>query len=128
MVYLNDGFAGFTPEPGFQTSLLNPDLILARDFDGDGRLDLAALNYRRNLDDPGSVQILFNTGSLSFDPAPPFFPASEVPFPEWLVTADFDRDGAADLALTDQVNGELSVFLNQFGIQAASVKGWDRYR
>jgi hypothetical protein len=69
-----------------------PQAVLAADFDGDGKLDLAVAN-----DD--DVSILLGRGDGTFAPQARF-PAAL--FPNSMVSGDFDGDGIVDLALIDE--------------------------
>ncbi|MFY9345066.1 MAG: VCBS repeat-containing protein [Planctomycetota bacterium] len=77
-----------------------PADVVAADFTGDGRLDLAV--SRTNQSD---IQVLRNDGAT-------FTPFLSVPvgqFPNYLVTADFNRDGRADLVVSNAVSGTVTV-------------------
>jgi hypothetical protein len=82
--------SAFYPVPGIGPSLL------AADFNGDGFADLAATET-----DPsgqGNVVILLGKGDGTFQ-APAKFPAGMYAY--YLATADFNGDGAPDLAVTN---------------------------
>ncbi|MBC7946863.1 MAG: VCBS repeat-containing protein [Chitinophagaceae bacterium] len=85
----------------------SPYTLLARDIDGDGRPDLVLSNFTNN-----TVSILRNTssvGNISF--------AAKVEFitnlaPYSVAAGDVDNDGKVDLAVTNQLSNNLSVFRN----------------
>ena len=83
----------------------------AADLDGDGRLDIVALNYGDN-----TLSILKNIGtpgSLAADSfAPPVtFACPGGPYEA--TTADLDGDGRPDIAVVNYDNSTVSIFQNQ---------------
>lgn len=85
-----------------------PHVLLAEDFDGDGHLDLAALNRGT-----ASVGIHRGRGDGSFD-EPADYSLGERPGAahEGLCAGDFDGDGRLDLAAVDWNLSELAVLGN----------------
>ena len=82
-----------------------PQGATAADLDGDGDLDLAVTNTAGN-----SVSLLANNGSGTFTAlagSPLALAAGAAPTA--VVSADFDRDGILDLAVTDVGAGGVSV-------------------
>jgi hypothetical protein len=87
--------------------------VVAGDFDGDGRIDLAVPT-------DGGVKILGNAsarGALAFDVYPPdparTFAAGRGPFE--VACGDFDRDGRTDLVVSDYLDEKLTVLLARGG-------------
>lgn len=78
--------------------------IVARDFDGDGSLDLAVVT--KNFTD---VAVLQGDGGGGFA-LPQYFGAGNGP--SGVAWGDFDRDGKPDLAVVNQLSGDVSVLLN----------------
>ena len=74
----------------------NPLALVAGDFNGDGRLDLAVADGGSN-----EVAILLGNGDGTFRPAV-FYPAGDGPCA--VVAGDFNGDGKLDLAVADTGN------------------------
>ena len=95
-VLLRQG-ASFTQETGSPFTVgSGPNGLLAHDFNGDGRPDLAVTNVN---DD--NVTILLRQPGGGFAPMPgsPFGVGDA---PVSIATADFNRDGLSDLVTGDQ--------------------------
>jgi hypothetical protein len=76
------------------------------DFNGDGNLDLAVSVIGNN-----SVSILLGNGDGSFG-SPLFYPADNSPYGARLGVADFNGDGALDIAVANSNSNDVSVLLN----------------
>jgi uncharacterized protein (TIGR03437 family) len=106
----NCGTESFNNLRRIDTDGQKPSDTAAADFDTDGRPDLAIANH-----DSGMVGIMFanRTDLFSFDP-----PANITPIraPVALVTADFNNDGFADIAVVsnpaDRIPGQVLILLN----------------
>ena len=95
------GGGAFGPATEYETGPIGPDL-LAADIDGDGRLDLVAPGAS------GRVGVyLGRDGGTLFAPAPEPTAAG----PTSVATADFNRDGQADLAVANASANSYSIFL-----------------
>jgi hypothetical protein len=94
-VLLGSEASGFSTEVNFGVGL-DPTSVVAGDFNGDGKQDLATCN-RGSTD----VSVLLGTGTGSFQPPSNFalgFPPNEI------ALGDFNGDGKQDLAVTNNVN------------------------
>ncbi len=80
---------------------LNPQAIVAGDFNGDGHLDLAISNSSSN-----DVSVLLGNGDGTFQPQVTYAVGAG---PLAIVAADFNGDGKLDLALTD--NNGMAILL-----------------
>ncbi|HYW44248.1 MAG TPA: VCBS repeat-containing protein [Bryobacteraceae bacterium] len=78
---------------GFNPSPVNSKLIAA-DFNGDGKLDLAVTYFANN----GGLYILLGNGDGTFGAAKTF---NAGPNPGSLAAADFNRDGKMDIAVAN---------------------------
>jgi hypothetical protein len=128
-----DGAAAFNPDRGSPYATGNsPTLVIARDFDGDGKPDLAVLNSNLL---PGtaagnSVTVLLSSkgvpGGALFGPAPgsPFATGTK---PADAVVGDFNGDGRLDLAVTNQGDNTVSILFGNgdgtFGPQQTFAAG-----
>ncbi|MDQ6786207.1 MAG: FG-GAP-like repeat-containing protein [Acidobacteriota bacterium] len=74
-----------------------PQSIIKGDFNGDGRVDLAM-----SINAPNQVAVLLGNGDGTFQPIARFSTNSGGT-PTSVVTADFNRDGKADLMTSDQI-------------------------
>jgi len=81
-----------------------PYAIVAADFNGDGKLDLATANQAIN-----KVSILFGDGGGNFTAQPQIGVGNS---PEALVAGDFNGDGFPDLAVVNNSDGNVSILLN----------------
>jgi hypothetical protein len=97
------------PEPTVGT---NPEVVRLADIDGDGDLDLLALNGNFGL--PGSVSVRLNSGLNTGNFVAPAI-GQEVPVsrsPRGLTLGDIDGDGDLDLLVPNDSNGSINVLLN----------------
>lgn len=115
-VFLDDGAGDFSLAAGAALGGSGGDTAIASgDFNHDGKIDLAVADPVDN-----QVIILFSNGDGSFTVESRI----TVPDPQKIVVADFNGDGAADLAvLSGQSPGSIYVALNSgggtFGVPAA---------
>ena len=85
------------------TSECVPVAVAVADLNGDSKPDIIVAN---NEDD--SVSVLLGNCNLTFNPAPGSFPGV-ASSPEWVVAADFDRDGRMDIATSGDFDNKVSV-------------------
>jgi hypothetical protein len=98
-----------------------PTGIVAADFDGDGKVDLATSN---NFDD--NVSVLIGVGDGTFNSKVDFSVAPPPPddaAPAALVTADFNGDGKPDLATANENEDNVSVLLNGGSVTPVACAG-----
>ncbi len=84
-----------------------PDAIVAGDFLGNGRIDLAVADAGTN-----EVTILLGNGDGTFQIVAPI---SVGQFPISIAEGDFEDDGRIDLAVADQLSGDITILSNQGG-------------
>ncbi len=97
-----EGAAGFTPKTDYPTGS-GPTALTSGDFNGDGKLDQAAINYSSN-----TVSVLLGTGTGSFDPKTDYPTGTG---PNGIISGDFNGDGKLDLAVTHYSSNTVSVLL-----------------
>jgi hypothetical protein len=102
-VYLGKGDGTFYSGASFGPSTDMGELAIA-DFNGDGKLDVAAIDWNSQM-----VQIFLGNGDGTFSVGGLFAVDSSVnPYPNDLVTGDFNKDGKTDLAISNY-NGNVGV-------------------
>lgn len=78
------------------------------DLDGDGAPEIVVTCNN----DPGPVEIRYNDGDGVFDEVEFYFPVAGELEPFNSVIADFDDDGSADLAITENESDNITILLN----------------
>ena len=103
-VSLGNGDGTFTQATGSPISL-GQDLsaIVAGDFNGDGKLDVAVTDYAGN-----AVFILLGNGDGTFQSSSAIAVGSE---PEAIVAGDFNDDGKLDLAVANYGDNTVTLLL-----------------
>lgn len=111
-VALGNGDGTFRQALGFQIpSILNTESVVVGDFNGDGKPDLAFASQSSDV-----VTILFGNGDGTFQGRIEYSVPSVSNNLNFIVAADFNGDGALDMALADfggSGAGEVTVFVNQ---------------
>ncbi len=101
-VYLGDGQGGFVDVPKNYSNGLSAQTVI-RDFNGDGKQDLACAN---NAFATGSVVVLFGAGAGEFG-EPVEYGGGKSPYA--LQSTDFNQDGKLDLAVLNLDSGNEGV-------------------
>ena len=89
---LGNGDGTFAPQVTYAVGT-DPNGIVAGDFNGDGRLDLAVTNYGDN-----TVSVLLGNGDGTFEPRSPMRSGT---IRGAIVAGDFTGDGRTDLVVSD---------------------------
>jgi hypothetical protein len=98
--------------PSFYAVGAYPSALVAQDFNGDGKLDLAVTSTPISGSPGDEVSLLSGNGDGTFQ-APAFFGAGYYSYS--LVSADFNGDGAYDLAVANGKSNTVSILLNLTG-------------
>src|SRR6266705_1906434 len=95
----------FNPQTEYVAATKNgPSGIAVGDFNGDGKPDLAVVNFG-----DWNVYLLLGNGDGTFQPAKSVFFSSG--FPWYIVAGDFNGDGKLDLAVSNYGANSVSVLL-----------------
>jgi YVTN family beta-propeller protein len=110
-VLLGNGDGTFQPQVTYAVGNL-PNAIVAGYFNGEGRMDLAVVNFSGGggIRGGGTVSVLLGNGDGTFQPQVPAASAA-VPGPGSVVAGDFTGNGRTDLAVADGVGNEVSILL-----------------
>lgn len=95
-IYLNDGHDNF--KEAWFYPMYGTSKAVARDFDNDGNIDIAAISFYSDLEQPEQSFIyLANQGNLNFKA----YSTPEAAYGKWLTmeVGDFDKDGDLDIVL-----------------------------
>lgn len=104
-VLLGKGDGTFKPTVNYPVGGGPAGLAIA-DFNGDGKLDIAVANTGS-----ATVSLLYGRGNGTFKPAQNLnFATNSLPI--WVAAADFNGDGAPDLAVALDYANEVAVLLN----------------
>ncbi len=105
-VSLGNGDGTFTLRGASPTPLgKSISAIVAADFNGDGKLDLAVTDSAGN-----AVMILLGNGDGTFGSAPTIPVGTQ---PDAIVAADFNNDGKLDLAVANYADGTITLLLGK---------------
>jgi hypothetical protein len=102
VILLGNGDGSFQA-PARYSAGTSPVSLVAADFNGDGKLDLAVANAQSS-----SVSILLGIGDGTFQRSTEFL-VDEGPYA--LVAADFNSDGRTDLAVTNRLSNTVAILL-----------------
>jgi hypothetical protein len=87
----------------------NPTTLIEADFNGNGKPDVAVVDYGGTFGSPG-IEVLLGNGKGGFQAFSSYLAG---PSPDALVADNFNRDAKPDLAVVDSYNGKVTILLNQ---------------
>jgi len=106
VLLLGNGAGGFSAASGSPFAAgSGASSVAVGDFNNDGKADVAVTNFNA-----GTVTILLGSGAGGFTPAPGS-PIAGGGAPSMLVTADFNADGRADLAVANFNGSSVAILL-----------------
>lgn len=122
-VFIRTGAGAFGAPSSYAVAGLNPDGIVAGDFDVDGLIDLATADQ-----DSAAVSVLRNLGGAAFDTAVALA-VGTTPGP--LSAVDLDGSAARDLVSANRDSSDISVLMNrktgvifEDGFESGDVTRW----
>ena len=105
-IFLGNGAGGFTRQPDIHSGGSGPQSIVAGDFNGDGKFDLAVLHFNST-----DISILLGEGNGNFAVSP----YSPIPLPAGIEVPPFLPTGASLLALDFNSDGKLDLMAATHG-------------
>jgi hypothetical protein len=109
-ILLGGGDGTFTMAPVSPAIASYPEFVAVGDFNGDGKADLAILNYNPNIcpDSPGTLTVLLGNGDGTFTAAASIMTRNA---PSSIAVGDFNGDGKQDIAVSNGEDGALTILL-----------------
>jgi hypothetical protein len=111
-IYLGNGDGTFQTEKPYLAGV-NPSSIVVANFNGGGNLDLAVASTPLNGSPGNLVSLLIGNGEGAFQQQPPLSGTGSQAYSA--AVADFNLDGAPDIAVANGYSNTVSILLNTQG-------------
>jgi hypothetical protein len=111
------GDGTFADPVSFPSGGLDPWRVATADINGDGLIDIAAVNTNS---DSNTMGVLVNLGERRFAPAVAIDTGRA---PRWIEAADLNGDDLPDLLVANRGDNDLSIFLNRCAPCRADMDG-----
>jgi hypothetical protein len=104
-----DGTGAFDDALSYQTTIPNPDYLVAADFNNDGKQDFVTASAA-TLPFGSTIEVALGDGNGNFTKKS--ISNLGLSQPTAIATADFNSDGKLDLAVTQRLTGKISFLMN----------------